>query len=268
MFSAQRQAEILRIVRAKQTCTISELAGTFSVSDETIRRNIGPLIAEGLLTRVHGGVMQPERDRIDEAPFQRRMLDNQLAKRAIAACVAELVEDGDSVMLDGGSTCVHVAEALRAHSRLTVVTNSAEIGRMLAPCNDNRVFMAGGALRPDDSSAVDESALAFMRQFHVRYAIASVTAIDAQGRFMDSLPADATLSVAMFSQAEQRIVVADHTKFGHSALVHAFGPDGADILITDKAPTPALAQIFAAAALDVRYPVAYSAKPDRSAATI
>lgn len=268
MFSAQRQAEILRIVRAKQTCTISELADTFSVSDETIRRNIGPLIAEGLLTKVHGGVMQPDRDRIDEAPFQRRMLDNQLAKRAIAACVAELVEDGDSLMLDGGSTCVHIAEALRTHSRLTVVTNSTEIGRMLAPCNDNRVFMAGGALRSDDSSAVDESALAFIRQFHVRYAVASVTAVDAQGRFMDSLPADAALSLAMFAQAEQRVVVADQTKFGHSALVHAFGPEGVDVLITDKAPTPPLVQIFAAAGLEVRYPVTNAARPGRSAATI
>lgn len=129
MFSAQRQAEILRIVRAKQTCTISALAETFAVSDETIRRNIAPLIAEGLLTKVHGGVMRP--DRLDEAPFQRRMLENREAKRALAACVAELVRDGDSLMLDGGSTSVHIAEALRTRARLTVVTNSTEIGGCL-----------------------------------------------------------------------------------------------------------------------------------------
>ncbi|WP_179404567.1 DeoR/GlpR family DNA-binding transcription regulator [Burkholderia guangdongensis] len=252
MFSVQRQAEILRIVRANQTCTISELAETFAVSDETIRRNIRPLIADGLLVKVHGGIMLP--DRLDEAPFQRRMMHNRDAKQAIASCVVELVKEGDSLILDGGSTCVHIAEALRSHSRLTVVTNSAEIARILAPCSDNRVFLAGGELRPDDSASVGESALAFIRQFHVRFAIVSVTAIDADGRFMDSLPADVAYSLAAFAQAEQRIVAADHAKFGHSALVHAFGADAFDLLITDQAPTPALGQIFAAAGLDVRLP--------------
>jgi DeoR family glycerol-3-phosphate regulon repressor len=258
MFSAQRQAEILRIVRASQTCTISRLAETFSVSDETIRRNIGPLIADGLLVKVHGGVMVP--DYLDDAPYQRRILENREAKQAIAASVAALVRDGDSLMLEGGSTCMHIAEALRSHSRLTVVTNAIEIARILAPGSDNRVFMAGGQLRSDDAAAVDESALAFVRQFHVQFAIASVTAIDALGRFMDSLPADAAFSQAIFAQAEQRIAVADHTKFGHSALIHAFGPDTPHMLVTDEEPAPAFAQVFAAAGLEVRLPAIFEKK--------
>jgi DeoR family glycerol-3-phosphate regulon repressor len=85
----------------------------------------------------------------------------------------------------------------------------------------------------------------------VRYAIVSVTAIDMQGRFMDALPADVAFSVAAFAQAERRVVAADHAKFGHSALVHAFGPDSVDLLVTDEAPAPALAQVFAAAGLEV-----------------
>jgi DeoR family glycerol-3-phosphate regulon repressor len=249
MFSPQRQAEILRIVRAQQTCTITDLAGIFTVSDETIRRDIKPLIADGVLLKVHGGVMLPER--LDEPPFQRRMQENLAAKQVIAARVGELVRDGDSLMLDGGTTCVHIAQALSAHARLTVITNSAEIARALAPRNGNRVFIAGGEVRGDDVTSFGASTLAFMRQFHVRYAIVSVTAIDAQGRFMDAQPDDVSYSLAAFAQAERRVVAADHAKFGHTALVHAFGPDAPDLLITDEAPSPALAQVFAAAELEV-----------------
>jgi DeoR family glycerol-3-phosphate regulon repressor len=246
MFSTQRQSEILRLVRAQQTCTITELAEVFAVSDETIRRDIKPLISEGVLLKVHGGVMLP--DRLDEPPFQRRMQENLEAKRVIAARVCDLVRDGDSLILDGGTTCVHIANALCARSRLTVVTNSAEIARTLAPRNDNR-------------AAFGESTLAFIRQFHVRYAIVSVTAVDAQGRFMDAQPDDVSYSLAAFAQAERRVVVADHAKFGHSALVHAFGCDAVDLLITDEAPSPALAQVFAAADLEVSFGAPASATP-------
>jgi len=131
------------------------------------------------------------------------------------------------------------------------VTNSVEVTRTLAPRNGNRVFIAGGELRADDAAAFGDSVLAFLRQFHVRYAIVSVTAIDMQGRFMDAQPADVAFSLAAFAQAERRVVAADHAKFGHSALVHAFGPDAVDLLVTDKAPASALTQVFAAAGLEV-----------------
>jgi DeoR family glycerol-3-phosphate regulon repressor len=249
MFSNQRQAEILRLVRDERTCTITDLAGRFDVSDETIRRNIKPLIAEGLLIKVHGGVMLPER--LDEPPFQRRMVASLDGKRAIGARIAELVRDGESLIIEGGTTCLRIAEALAARSRLTVVTNSIEVARVLSARNGNRVFIAGGELRADDSAAFGDSVLAFLRQFHVRYAIVSVTAIDLQARFMDALPADVAFAQAAFAQAELRLVAADHAKFGHSALVHAFGADAVDLLVTDQTPAPALGQALAAADVDV-----------------
>ncbi|SDR28381.1 transcriptional regulator, DeoR family [Paraburkholderia fungorum] len=249
MLSNQRQAEILRLVREQGTCTITDLASRFDVSDETIRRNLKPLIADGLLIKVHGGIMLPER--LDEPPFQRRMVASLDGKRAIGARIAELVRDGESLILEGGSTCVHIAQALAARSRLTVVTNSTEVARLLGSRNGNRVFIAGGELRPDDCAAFGDSVLAFVRQFHVRYAIVSVTAVDLQGRFMDALPADAAFALAAFAQAEQRVVAADRAKFGHSALVHAFGPDSVDLLVTDEAPSAALSRVFAEAGVEV-----------------
>jgi DeoR family glycerol-3-phosphate regulon repressor len=249
MLSNQRQTEILRLVREQRSCTITDLAVRFDVSDETIRRNLKPLIADGRLIKVHGGIMLPEQ--LDEPPFQRRMTASLEGKRAIGARIAELIGDGDSLILEGGTTCLHIAQALVARSRLTVVTNSIEVARVLASRNGNRVFIAGGELRPDDGAAFGESVLAFLRQFHVRYAIVSVTAIDMHGRFMDALPADVTFAQAAFAQAERRVVAADHAKFGHSALVHAFGPETPNLLVTDAAPVPELARVFADAGVEV-----------------
>ncbi|HEY2607260.1 DeoR/GlpR family DNA-binding transcription regulator [Paraburkholderia sp. RL18-103-BIB-C] len=259
MLSNQRQAEILRLVREQRTCTVTDLAGRFDVSDETIRRNLKRLIADGLLIKVHGGVMLPER--LDEPPFQRRMAASLGGKRAIGARIGELVRDGESLIIEGGTTCLHIAQALAARSRLTVVTNSIEVARVLASRNGNRVFIAGGELRADDGAAFGDSVLAFVRQFHVHYAIVSVTAIDMQGRFMDALPADVAFAQAAFAQAERRVVAADHAKFGHSALVHAFGADVVDLLVTDEAPVPALAQVFAAAGVEVAVGASAGGRP-------
>lgn len=252
MSSMLRRAEILQIVQARGTCAIARLASALAVSDETIRRAIKPLIAEGLLTKVHGGVMLPSH--LEEPPFRRRMLENHVEKEIVAQQICALVQDGDSLLLDSGTTCTHIAQALRARSHLTVVTNSAGIANLLAQRNDNRVFMAGGELRADDASALGESVLAFIRQFHVRHAIVSVTAIDDEARFTNAQPWDVAFARAAFAQAEQRIVAVDRAKFGHSALVRAMDASEVDLLVTDAPLAPPLAQRFAAAGVDVRYP--------------
>jgi DeoR family glycerol-3-phosphate regulon repressor len=82
-----------------------------------------------------------------------------------------------------------------------------------------------------------------------------------QGRFMDALPADVAFAQAAFAQAERRVVAADHAKFGHSALVHAFGADVVDLLVTDEAPVPALAQVFAAAGVEVAVGASAGGRP-------
>lgn len=245
MIGNQRQVEILKLLEAKGSCTIGELATQLQVSDETVRRNIKALSESGTVLKVHGGIVLP--DRFEEPPYQRRMQENLNAKRQIAARVAELVQDGDALILDGGTSVICVAQALREHARLTVVTNSAEIARTLATRNGNRVFMAGGELRADDASAFGEPALAFVRQFHVKYAVLSVSSIGPAGDLMYFQLCDAEFARVARAQASQVIAVADHGKLGKEAVVKAFGPQEIDILVTDQPPAREIAQCLAAA---------------------
>jgi DeoR family glycerol-3-phosphate regulon repressor len=252
MYPLLRRAEILRIAQSQGTTSIAQLAQALAVSDETIRRTVKPLIEEGLLVKVHGGVMLPSH--LEESPFRRRMHEHRAAKEIVAQQIAELVQDGDSLILDSGTTCMHIAEALRSRSRLIVITNSAAIAGLLAQHNGNRVFMAGGELCADDAAALGEPVLAYIRQFHVRYAIVSVTAVDGAGRFMDAQPWDVEFTRAAFGQAQQRVVVAVHAKFEHNALVRAMNADEIDMLVTDEPLNAHFARIFAAAGVAVRYP--------------
>lgn len=245
----QRQVEIMRVARERGSVMISELATELAVSDETIRRNIKVLASNGMVVKVHGGIVLP--DRVEEPPYQRRMQENKAAKQQIAAEVAGRVRDGDSLILDGGTSNICVAQALRDRSGLIVVTNSAEVARTLAMRRGNRVFLAGGELRADDAAAFGESTLSFIRQFHVKYAILSVSSISSSGELMYFQLCDAEFTRAACAQASQVIVVADHTKVGKDAVVKACSAEEIDVLITDRAPTSQITQCLAAANVEL-----------------
>ncbi|MCB1755502.1 MAG: DeoR/GlpR transcriptional regulator [Gammaproteobacteria bacterium] len=238
---SRHESEILQTVRARGSCSIVELAALLSVSDETVRRHVQPLVKKGLVHRVHGGVVLPEQ----EAPFRRRLGENQQAKEAIARQAASLINNGDSLFIDSGATTNYVAMALATHRNLSIVTNSIDIARTLATRNNNRVYMAGGELRSDDAASFGKSAVDFIRQFGVKRAILSIGAMNSQGEFFNFHLEEAQISQAGIQAAEQVIMVADHSKFSRKGLVRVCGLQEVDILISDKAPPKALAKAAA-----------------------
>ncbi|MCZ4281925.1 DeoR/GlpR family DNA-binding transcription regulator [Kiloniella laminariae] len=249
MHPTTRQKEILRAVRSRGLCTILELAEQFSVSDETIRRDVKPMVSSGLIEKVHGGIIVPDEEH--EAPFQRRMVENQEAKKRIGQALSKIIHDGDSLIFDTGSTTAFAAHALREHSNLLVVTNSVETARALATRNGNRVYIAGGELRADDAAAFGPSAISFVEQFDVKYAVLSLGGIDpVRGLMVDHL-AEAEFSRTVMAQAQKTIVVADKSKFNRARLVKIGPLEGIDLLITDAEPDEALSRCLREAEVKV-----------------
>jgi len=212
-----------------------------SVSDETVRRHVQPLVNKGLVLRVHGGIVLP--DQLHEAPYLRRMDENKKSKQRIAAYVAGLVQNGESLFLDSGSTTVYVALALINHRNLSVITNSVEIARTLASRNQNHVYMAGGELRGDDAAAFGKPVVDFIRQFHFKHAILSIGGISPEGEVFDFHLEEMEVSRAAIAQSEHLIVVADHSKFTKQALVKVCDFDAIDVLICDKTPPDNILQV-------------------------
>ncbi len=233
----QREQEILREVRlAGGSCRIGFLARKLGASDETIRRNIKTLQASGLVKKVHGGVSLTGQVSVVEPPFQRRMDRNAATKKALAAHVASIVKNGDSLFLDVGSTSAYVAQALQKHTDLYIVTNSISVAHMLVGRNNSRIFFAGGELRALDGAAFGQDALAFIKRFNVQYAIMSVAAINARSGFMLYDVQEADISCEAIKRAQTSFVVADDSKFGARAPITIQAPQMIDLLVTNAQP--------------------------------
>lgn len=236
MHQLARHAAILKAVSVSGSSSVIDLATQLGVSDETIRRDLKRMAADGLVRKVHGGVTLT--DPLSEPEFHQRLVVQSEEKKAIARTAAAQVRNGDSLMLDTGSTTAYVARALRHHRNLLVVTNSADIARTLATRNGNRVYMAGGELRADDGAALGPSATAFIGQFRVRLAFLSIGAIDAEDGLMNYHLDEAEFSRVVMRRADRTIIVADRSKFGRRALVTLCPLAAVETLITDAPPPP------------------------------
>jgi DeoR family glycerol-3-phosphate regulon repressor len=250
MVLSKRHAEILRMLREEGTVSISVLAARLGVSLETVRRDVKPLSDDGSVVRMHGAVGLAGLG--GEAPFERRMRENAAAKRAIARHVAATITDGESIMLDTGTTTSFLARELLGHRRLTVVTNSSDIARTLATVNGNKVYMAGGELRSDSGAAFGVSAIEFISRFSVDHAVISVGAVDAEG-LMDYDLEESEFARTVLARGSRRLAVTDHSKFGRRGLVRICTFDAVSALVTDLLPPADIADALAAsgALLDV-----------------
>ena len=178
--------------------------------------------------------------RYSDSPFQERMLVRQAAKRALANRVLALVRNGDSLLLDTGSTTAYIAQALRQRRDLVVVTNSSSIASTLASVPGNRVFMAGTELRNHDGASFDASAFATLRRFSARLAILSAAAVNAARGFQVQEHCEADLAACMLAQADQALMAIDSSKFGKTALMQLPAFTKPASLVSEQAPPAAL----------------------------
>jgi DeoR family glycerol-3-phosphate regulon repressor len=246
---SRRHAEIRRVLQDHMSASVADLSQRLSVSAETIRRDLRLMAERGEILKMHGAAALPHA--VGEAPFERRMRENAHGKRAIARRAAEAIEDGDSIMLDTGTTTSYLARELLQKRGLTVVTNSCDIARTLSTVNGNRVHIAGGELQGDNGAAFGNSTIAFVQRFTVRHAIITAGALDPATGINDYNLAEAEFAAMVLSRGERAVVITDHSKFGKSALVNVCSFAALDCLVTDAQPPADLAQALAAAGVAV-----------------
>jgi DeoR family transcriptional regulator, glycerol-3-phosphate regulon repressor len=247
--ATKRQVEILELIRDRGTAGVGELATALAVSDETIRRDARILEQSGQVLKLHGALALPHL--LGELPFERRLRENAEAKRAVAKCACQFVEDGDSLMMDTGTTTSIFAQELRSKRGLTIITNSSDVARTLATVNGNRVFMAGGELKGDNGAAFGHTAVEFFSWFKAKHAFISIAALDARRGAFDSELDEANIAYAALKQAQHRVVITDAEKFYRTALVQVCDFNEFDRLITDKLPPDDLAAALAKAGVTV-----------------
>lgn len=223
-----RATEILSLLRKRTSATIAELAHRFHVSEMTIRRDIERLCGTGQAIRIPGGVratrgLGPERSFLDRLE---RMSD---AKAAIGRFAASLATDGDSLVIDSGTTTLHVARSLRQRVS-TVITFSIAVLEELAGAPDVRVELTGGVYRISSHDLVGPAVSDSLRTIRADKVFFGAAAVSLDGVVMVN---DPEAPRALVGAARQRILLADSSKLGQHALYRFTTLNSCDLLITD-----------------------------------
>jgi DeoR family fructose operon transcriptional repressor len=232
MMPVERQKAILDFLVREGFASVAELCQMFSVSEMTIRRDLSELEKQGLLQRTYGGAIATEQT-FFEIAFKVKMSRLVEEKERIGQAAAEMVQDGDSVLLDSGSTTTQVAKHLR-DKRITVVTNALNIASELLDCPNIEVLVAGGILRKNALCLVGPQADAFFKGVWADKLFLGVEGVDVKGGFTVPDIIGANTKRVMASSAKQTIVVADHGKLGRNTLGTIISLSEADLLITDS----------------------------------
>ena len=246
--SDNRRQSILDIARKVGVVTVDELIASFNVTPQTIRKDLNRLCEERLLTRTHGGARLASS--VENMSYEARRMLASHQKQAIGRAVAALIPDNASLFVNIGTTTEAVAQALLQHRRLMVITNNINVASVMRPYPDNKVIIASGEVRSSDGGVVGESAVDFIKQFKVDFAVIGASAIDADGALLDYDYREVKVSQAILSNARHVILAADSTKHERSAPVRIGHISQTHSFVTDHCPNAAFRRLLAS--FDVR----------------
>ncbi len=244
MLVDQRRQKILEIAEKSGFIALSELVDRVGASESTLRRDLEYLDGIGQVRRTRGGAAYVG-DSI--TPFEVRRTRATEQKEDIAAAAAALVEPGETIILDGGTTTLEVAKRL-VGKPLQVVTNSLPIVNVLVSSPQTELIVIGGFLYPKTGVNLGPIAVAALKSIHARRVFVSAGGITSAGLFNSNALLVET-ERQMIESAEELIVVSDSSKLGHSALAHLCPLDVADRLVVDQGITDEWRQIVSKAGI-------------------
>jgi DeoR family fructose operon transcriptional repressor len=213
----QRRNRLLEMLQIRGFASLPELTANLEVSESTVRRDLDFLEENGAARRTHGGVYYTGAS--PKLPhFDQRQATNLDKKQQIGRAACRLIDDGDTVLLDGGSTTYELARLLVGRP-LQVVTNSLPVANLFTSSSSTDLVLVGGLMHHRTGVLLGEYALHMLGELNVRRAVLSVASISAKGFYNSNLLIVET-ERAMMRSADEVIVLADSTKFGHQSLTH------------------------------------------------
>lgn len=249
MDATARLSALVEILQRDGRIDVGEMAASFGTAEMTIRRDLDRVVAMGMARRVRGGAISLLM-RGEELPFAMRVMERAEAKGRIATAVAEVLRDGEAILLDSGTTAVLVGREL-AGRRLTVMPMSLHAAAVVAASESIRVLMPGGQTRPGELAMVGPLALASISALRFDTAVLTCCGL-ADGRVTTHNIGDAEVKQAMIRSAARVILAADSSKLRQTAMAVVCAANDADMIITDTAAPADAVDSLRAAGLEVR----------------
>lgn len=243
MLAYQRREKILELLREDGSAKVINLSKIFKVSEVTIRQDLEKLESEGYIHREHGGAyLKNVEDSVKS--FTLLNQDNLDKKKLIGRKAAELIEAGDSIILDSGSTTTEIAKNLIGRSGLTIITNALNIALMLGAEPGIEVIVTGGEFKPPTLSLTGQKAAIFFEDIHVDKLFLATAGISLRSGLTYPSLSDIVVKKAMIEASDVTYLVADSTKIGKNAFASLGALSLIDYIITDSFIDQSHLQLF------------------------
>ncbi len=228
----KRRATILDLLEKQGDISVVNLSRMFNVSEVTIRNDLAKLEDKGLLIRTRGGAIKKVPITYDLS-LNQRLNKNKSEKQKIGKRALEYIKNGDTIVIDSGSTTLEVAKNLASFKDIKLITNSLPIADLAADFNGVEVIVPGGILRKEMRSLVGPMAERSLMNYHCDIAFLAVDGIEANDGIYTPVIHEATLCRIMMQVSKQVVVVCDSSKFLRKSFVKIAPITDVDIIITD-----------------------------------
>jgi DeoR family transcriptional regulator of aga operon len=232
MLIEERRQHILALVQQNGRVLVEDLSRDLGISRITIRKDLDQLQDRGLLLRTHGGALLPQSGALFDPSLKEKETRHSQEKQRIADAAVALIQEGQCVLLDSGTTTTAIARALRRFSRLTVITNAVNIAADLSG-TDFEVVLTGGTLRRNSFSLVGPLAEEVLAEIHADVLFLGVDGFDLKAGLTTPNIMESRVNRAMVNAATTTVAVCDSTKFGRRSLSKIVDPTAVHHIITD-----------------------------------
>ncbi len=252
MTQKQRLEEIRQTIRQDRRVVVSDLSFRFDVTEETIRRDLDKLEAEGILARTYGGAVLSQQDPSDSMDYDRRAGSQTAEKAKIAELAAGILPMKGILAADASSTVQKALEYIQGRTEITVLTYSARPVRDLDGA-DMQIILSGGIVDRSTLSLTGAIVKRTFSSYFTDMALISCKGIGKDSVIYDAHEEENELKKVMIARASKVILMVDHTKFGRVAFAKMADLKEIDILITDRKPSAEWMEIFRENSIEVLY---------------
>lgn len=232
MLQAERRNYIIELLNKDGKVIIEDLAKELNVSEMTIRRDLQYLEEHKLITRTHGGAVLHNL-LTEEIPYTKKAEQNIEEKQRIGLYASSLVEEGDIIILDAGTTNMEIAKGIVGIKNLKVITNDLMIGAFLSRYDGIEVYCTGGIIQRDTGACLGTQAIEFLKNINADIAFVGASSIDIKRGITTPTMDKAQWKKEIINSAERAILVADSLKFGKVSFAKICPLNRFDLIITD-----------------------------------
>lgn len=229
----ERRKKIIELLSKEGKVKVIELSKLFGISEVTIRNDLTELEQQGLLERIHGGAVSTNKAYYNMS-LHERMKTHESEKICIAEQTALLISEGDTIMMNSGTTTLFVVQQLKGIKNLTIMTNSITIAQEIGHCSNMNVILLGGNFNPQYQFTYGDDTISQLKRYKADKLILAADGVSLEDGVTTYHQLEAEVNRQMISRVKKTIVVADYTKVGRSSFAFIDDIDNIECLVTNS----------------------------------